>query len=500
MSTTTKQDRQDEKILAEKTLLETLRNLGGVRVKEDEIERAGTKIVLPERMTIKAAVQFLEEFDQAESEMTRFSRTMKYRPHDGAVALERGLRAVFGSAGIPKARMSMFGPMPPELLTVNVGVNDTIQVPWGDVAVPLFGADATLRVGTHYDDEMGPLFSLIVFAERRFRTQVEGLFRVVEDELERNSIYRGKAITGREEPEFMSLDGVNPDKVIYSQETITQLRANVWSLIEQADVSRDLGLPLKRAVLLEGPYGCGKTLAAFLTAKKAVENDWTFLYCRPGKDDLDYVMQTAKLYQPCVVFFEDVDVIADSKTGSADSVSRLLDMFDGITAKGTELLAVLTTNHADRIHKGMVRPGRLDAVVPFGALDAAGIEGLIRACVPAKLLSPSIDWAKVAEANKGYLPAFVKEAADRTMRYAIVRTEGKPSSLTTEDFVDAADGLRAQLALMEGAGEHEGSPTIDRAISEVVQVAARNAVHGGKLLDYDEDEVFTVSLPNGSSN
>src|SRR6185436_54082 len=97
----------------------------------------------------------------------------------------------------------------------------------------------------------------------------------------------------------------------------------VWTLLEHTQRMRELGMPLKRAVLFEGDYGTGKTLGAFLTAQIAVDNGWSFHYCRPGRDNIEEVMQTARLYQPSVVFFEDVDTLTES--GDRDTVSRLLD-------------------------------------------------------------------------------------------------------------------------------------------------------------------------------
>src|SRR4029077_18616774 len=101
----------------------------------------------------------------------------------------------------------------------------------------------------------------------------------------------------------------------------------------------------------------------------------------PGRDSLQTVLQTARMYQPAVVFFEDLDEISDP-SHDGDNVTQLLDTFDGITAKGTEILAILTTNHPERIHKGMLRPGRLDAVIHIGELDANGVGRMIRALVP----------------------------------------------------------------------------------------------------------------------
>ena len=131
--------------------------------------------------------------------------------------------------------------------------------------------------------------------------------------------------------------------------------------------------------------GTGKTLAAILTGQEAVANGWTFIKGRPGRDDLSFVMQTAKLYQPAVVFYEDVDKIADSEVTSDSGISRLLDDFDGIDAKSTRILCVLTTNHPERIHKGMARPGRLDAMIEIDELDVDGTAKLVQCRVSERL-------------------------------------------------------------------------------------------------------------------
>lgn len=473
------------------SILESLADLGGQRVTEDAVLRQGTRLVLPETMSPSDAIGFLSEYVEQQETQTEFSRTFRYRPADGAAALERALKRVFGSAGIGKATWTFFGKQPPELRTINVGVNDTIQVPAGRVAVPSF--EGTMMIGATRHREFGELFHLSVVAPRKFKAHIEGLYQVIEDELKQHSIYKGKAVDGQGEPEFIDLSGVNPAEVIYSDEVITQLDANIWSVLQHTEALRSLKIPRKRAVLLEGPYGTGKTLAAFLTAQVATANGWTFIYCRPGKDNLSTVMGMARLYQPAVVFFEDVDVIAES--GDKDVVTKLLDMFDGITAKGTEILAVLTTNHKERIHRAMVRPGRLDAMVHIGALDKNGVERMIHATVPEDLIGV-LDYDAIYEAMEGYLPAFVKESIDRTMRYAISRGGGMPEVLTTEDFVAAAVGLRPQLDLMNGAGEGVKPDSFGEALRRNV----KEALVDTPIHEIGIDEPMYQLLPAGSEN
>jgi SpoVK/Ycf46/Vps4 family AAA+-type ATPase len=267
-------------------------------------------------------------------------------------------------------------------------------------------------------------------------------------------------------------------------------------VLRHTDALRKLKLPRKRAVLLEGPYGTGKTLAAFLTAQIATANGWTFLYCRPSRDNFVNVMATARLYQPAVVFFEDIDSMTTDET-SRDGISVLLDLFDGITAKGTEIMVVLTTNHRDRIHKAMIRPGRLDSVIHIGALDQSGVQRMIEATVKEDLRAEDLDFGAIYEVMQGFLPAFVKEAIDRTMRYSIARNDGEVQELSTDDFVNAAVGLRPQLELMEGAGEGVSPDPLGVSMRKEVMVA----LQGSPILEAGSDQHVLTLAPgeNGHS-
>jgi hypothetical protein len=184
----------------EKALLEKLAEIGGMRVANSDLIYKGNQLILPERWTgdPSAAVDFLEEFIEANEEETSFSRTFRYRPWDGAHALQAALTRVFGTSGIGKATYSFFGKNPPEMRTIPIGVEETVQVPWGAMAVPLFGG--TLYTGGTRDAEYGILFQITVETKRKYQAHVEGLFVAVENELRTNSIYRGKAVNGSHRP------------------------------------------------------------------------------------------------------------------------------------------------------------------------------------------------------------------------------------------------------------------------------------------------------------
>ena len=153
---------------------------------------------------------------------------------------------------------------------------------------------------------------------------------------------------------------------------------------------------------------------------------------------------------------------------------------------------VLTSNHVDKIHKAMLRPGRLDSVTEIGALDHEGFIKLVKVTVPPGLLGDEIDFDRVADAMADFLPAFVKEAIDRSMRYALARTGGEVDTLATEDFVHAAKGLRPQLDLMHGAKE---GVTPDDLTTSMQRVVKRVITEGDvALYDRDQQQRFTVGV------
>lgn len=461
----------------EREILERLAELGGAQVQDDAITFEGTKFMVPKTMTAKEAVRFLKDYIKQQEEEHRFNRTFNYRPWDGAHAFQSALKKVTGTTGLGKKTFSLFGSNPPQMTTINVGPNKTKQVPWGAVEIPMLHGTARLNSSRH--EELGPIFNLIIDAPRKYRAQIEGLFKAIEDELENNSIYKGQAIDGQTMPDFKDTSVVDPAKIVYSESLQRDLDALLWRFIENREELTREGIPFKRAVVLAGRYGTGKTETANITAKYSVEEEITFIQVRPNKDDLGLAMQTARLYQPAVVFFEDIDVLADSDSQKNGTVSRLLDIFDGMDAKHNDVMVVLTTNHVEKIHKGMMRPGRIDAVIEIGALDAAGIEKMAENRIGTENIG-DVDWEAVYNAMEGYMPAFVNEALKRVVLY-----HENGDVFETEDFIAAAEGLRSQFELMEEASE--GTPP-DR-IGEALIDEVHRAVHGVEILDYDGDQV-----------
>lgn len=459
-----------EEMLA--AVLGKIPGVGGKIITGEEVAfHKGHQIMIPEGMTYGEAFTVLKRLEKQAEEETEFTRMFKFRPDDGGYATSQAIKNRWGIA-LGKATYSFFGKNPPEMRTINIGVNETMQVPWGHMEVPTLPG-LTLFIGEAQDRDFGTIFGLRATGPQKYRDEIEGFFDDVEAYLQSKSIYRGRAIVGSNDPQFLDLSTFRGDQIVFSQDVMAALEGNLWAPIKHTDVMRREGLSLKRANLLYGPFGTGKTSIGQMTAQIATDNGWTFLSARPGRDKIDDVLRTARLYQPAVVFVEDIDT--ETSSSDADEVTKLLEAFDGITSKGGEIVVAMTTNHIERIHKGMLRPGRLDSIVEIAALDRPGVERLVKVVVSPEKLDTNVDYDKVFEAVEGYLPAFIRETLARAVTYAISRLDGSSHYvIDTDDIVGAAHSLRPQFERLQEAEEGIVPPTLDATIKSAV----RDAVTG----------------------
>src|SRR5690606_34801297 len=128
-------------------------------------------------------------------------------------------------------------------------------------------------------------------------------------------------------------------------------------------------------------------------------------------------------------------------------------------------------------HKGMLRTGRLDGVIHVAELDRQGIERLVKAVVDGDKLAADIDYDRVAEAMKDFLPAFVRDSITRSQMFAIEESGGSLDYvITTDSLVNAAHSLRVQHGLLTDATEGVRKPELDKALADLVNREVRQAV------------------------
>lgn len=441
----------------------------GVEVHVAEVVHHGEQITLPADMTIDQAIktllqrrEYLEQDVHIRQEYNRF-------PWDGAWALHEVLRKKYGWAQM-RPQKSMFGEKPPQMINVEIAPGDVRSVPWGQFTLP------NIEGGLISCGFNGSSFLLQAKVKRKYEAYVRELFADVKRQLDNHSIYMGQPvrlryIEGEELPkiDFVPVDDADTEKLIYSREIEGAIITNLFTPIRRIQDCIKNGISVKRGVLLSGPYGTGKTLAAKAAAKLAREKGITFIYIDKAADYAKGI-EFAKVYSnpAAMVFCEDIDRVTSGER--TQDVDDILNIIDGVDSKSYNIMTVLTTNNLERITPAMQRPGRLDAVIEVLPPDAEAAQRLVRA-YGGELVKPDEDLTEVGRELEGYVPAVIAEVVKRAKLHQLrFIDEGEPlTEISAQALLDAAVTIRSQAERLRSAKEEHDVNTIDRLISGHVE-------------------------------
>lgn len=435
------------------------------------LEHEGEKIILPAlpgHMTIPDGIRTLKRIQAAEETEYSISEAVNCHFYDGIVAFARALKHKYGYS-MAKPTPGFFGPTPPHFIHVKTGPgpNDFVQVPFGSFSIP--NIDGTIQTGYgHYKNI--PVLNIRGTVKAKEKHIVMELVTLTKQFSREHSIYKGKSIIlDRDESGGIDFNypleffdpGYGHEVPIFNNDTEELINVAIKGPIVNSDACRKMNIPLKRGILLEGPYGCGKTLTAREVAKTANQNKWTFILVSSASA-LQYALSFAKMYQPCVVFTEDIDRMVEERNEGAND---LINQIDGVVGKNDEIITVLTTNFAEKIDKAMLRPGRLDAVVSIRPPEQDAVERLIR-FYAGDLLAKDSDLSEPAVKLAGNIPATIREVVERSKLSMLVRGD---NHITAQDLSVSSDGMKNHLALIAAAREGKRTvPEIEEIFSRIV--------------------------------
>lgn len=435
------------------------------------IEHVGTKITLPaepHKMTMEAAVAALQQKIKDENQIMDLIQQVEGYPYDAAVAFVKAMQRKYGWAS-PIPTPGFFGPTPPTLLTVRTGPKptDTIQVPMGSFLIP--GVENPIMV--HLAGDHNPTGQVVLCihgkARKREKNLIMELVALTQQIMKEESIYKGKALRLKVKPDgtldrnleplFLETDHVQTGELVLSRPLNDQLNVSLFTPIRETAACTAHGIPLKRGILLEGPYGVGKSMTAAVTSKVCVDNGWTYILLDKVQG-LKAALEFAREYQPAVVFAEDIDRVTAVRD---DKANDLLNTIDGVLNKDAKVITVLSTNHVDMIQQAMLRPGRLDAVISMTAPDAEAASrlilmygrGLVRADEPL---------GNIGKELAGQIPATIREVVERSKLAMIM---GKRSMIIEDDLMIAAEGMKKHLDLLK---PRDATPTDGETLAAVL--------------------------------
>lgn len=446
---------------------------------DPEIVYEGTSIRLPadpSPMTLEAAIAALKRKAEDEKTLLDVHETIEHHPHDALVAFNWAMKETYGWAS-PQPKMTFFGPVAPDLVTVVTGPKpaDFVQVPCGVFKLPNISENIEL----HRDFRHNVLH--VTGQVRKPERQIlVDLCNKAREYLKSNSIFRGKAIQlpcdGDGDPLYASVgyietDNINVGQLVLNENEAMQVQDSIWTPIQQTARCVDSGVPLRRGVLLEGPYGTGKSLTGTATARVCVDNGWTYILLDNVRG-LKGALTFAQRYQPCVIFAEDIDRAVEERDELGNDI---LNTISGVLSKDSQVITVLTTNFVDKIDRAMLRPGRLDAVISVREPEPEAVVRLVR-LYAGDLLDQSEDLTRSSESMAGYIPATIAEIVVRAKLGMIGRGA---ATISDRDLYSASEGIRAHMALLN-------SQKPDVSDAEAAGLALKRLLDPGNISEFEE--------------
>ena len=150
-----------------------------------------------------------------------------------------------------------------------------------------------------------------------------------------------------------------------------QLQECVEWPLKYPEAFKRMGVQAPQGILLHGPPGCSKTLMAKALATESKLNfisvkgpELFSKYVGDTEKAIREIFRKARISSPCIIFFDEIDAMASSRSDDDTSVSdralcQLLTEMDGIEEKA-QVIVIAATNRLDIIDKALLRPGRFD--------------------------------------------------------------------------------------------------------------------------------------------
>ncbi|MFC7020180.1 MULTISPECIES: AAA family ATPase [Haloarcula] len=238
-----------------------------------------------------------------------------------------------------------------------------------------------------------------------------------------------------------------------------RLREAVTIPVEYSETFRDAGYSIGQGILLHGPPGNGKTMLA-----KAVANelDYHFLSVKgpeleqplvgESERELRELFGAARDHAPSVVFFDEFDSLAPSRTSDSneykdDMVNTLLSELDGLEPLA-DVLVLAATNRLDQLDAAVLRSGRFDTFIEVPQPDKTDTRAIFEIHADRLPLADPVtaDWF-VSRDLPDLSGADVAAICRKALEFAVAEFDsGDRESLvvTRRDVQSAVDGLRTE--------------------------------------------------------
>jgi transitional endoplasmic reticulum ATPase len=243
-----------------------------------------------------------------------------------------------------------------------------------------------------------------------------------------------------------------------------ELREAVEWPLKYGNVFEYMNATPPKGILLYGPPGTGKTLLAKAVATESEANfinikgpEFLSKWVGESEKAVRETFRKARTAAPCIIFLDEIDAVAPTRGGEADShvtervISQILTEMDGLESLHNVII-IAATNRPDMLDPALLRPGRFDRLVKIQAPDLEARKQILRVHMKGKPLAPDVEVDEIAKRTDGYtgadLFAVVNEAIMLTIRKILAKGKDlksdslKKEKVPMESFTEALQKVR----------------------------------------------------------
>merc|ERR1719408_403054 len=212
-----------------------------------------------------------------------------------------------------------------------------------------------------------------------------------------------------------------------------ELKETIQYPLEYPEQFEKFGMSPSKGILFYGPPGCGKTLLAKAVANECQANfisikgpELLTMWFGESESNVREVFDKARGAAPCVLFFDELDSIAQQRGGNSGDgggagdrvMNQLLTEMDGMGAK-KQVFIIGATNRPDIIDAALMRPGRLDQLIFIPMPDFESRLGILKSTLRKSPVAADVPLNELADQMDKFSGADITEICQRAAKYAI---------------------------------------------------------------------------------